>query len=60
MAAVPRIEDGDRLRWNIVSGASIREVSQHEEQTGAGQAVCVACHTPASAAHVKEWRLPDE
>ena len=54
IAAVPRIENGNRLCWDIVSGASIREVSQQEEQTGAGQAVCVACNTPASTDHVKE------
>ncbi len=57
VAAVPRIEDGDRLRWNIVSGASIREVSQHEEQTGAGQAVCVACHTPVPSGYVKDMAI---
>ena len=54
IAAVPRIEDGSRLCWDIVSGASVREVSPQEKQTGAGQAVCVACNTPASTDHVKE------
>ena len=54
VAAIPRIEDGSRLCWDIVSGASIREVSRQEEQTGAGQAVCVVCNTPAPADHVKE------
>ena len=54
IAAIPRIEDGSRLCWDIVSGASIREVSRQEAQTGAGQAVCVACDTPASSDHVKE------
>ena len=54
VAAVPEIEDGDRLGWRIVSGATARDVSGQEEQTGAGQAVCVACHTPAPADHVKD------
>ncbi len=59
VAAVPQIEDGNRLCWDIVSGASIREVSQQEAQTGAGQAVCVACNTPAPADHVKEMATVD-
>ena len=54
VAAVPRIKGGGRLRWDIVSGSSTGEVSLHTKQTGAGQAVCVACNTPASTEHVKE------
>ena len=54
VAAIPRIEDGGELRWDIVSGASVGEVSRQKEQTGAGQAVCVACDTPAPSDHVKE------
>ena len=54
VAAVPRIEGGSRLRWDVVSGETTGEVSQHTEQTGAGQAVCVACNTPAPTEHVKE------
>ena len=54
VAAMPRIEKGNRLCWDIVSGNSVHEVSQQTEQTGAGQAVCVACNTPASTEHVKE------
>ena len=57
VAAVPEIEDGDRLGWRIVSGAVARDVSGQEEQTGAGQAVCVACHAPAPADHVKEMAV---
>ena len=57
VAAVPEIEDGDRLGWRIVSGAAARDVSGQEEQTGAGQAVCVACHAPAPADHVKEMAV---
>ena len=53
VAAIPVIEDGGRLCWNVVSGTSIDEVSRHEEQTGAGQAVCVACHTPVPSDYVK-------
>ena len=54
VAAVPRIEDGNRLCWDIVSGKSTDEVSLHTGQTGAGQATCVACDTPAPTKHVKE------
>ena len=46
VAAVPRIENGRDLRWEIVSGSSAKEVSAQEKQTGAGQAVCIACDTP--------------
>ena len=57
VAAVPRIEDGNRLCWDIMSEDSTREVVQRAEQTGAGQAVCVACNTPASTDHVKEMAI---
>ena len=51
---MPRIENGCDLRWEIVSGSSAREVSAQESQTGAGQAVCAACNTPAPTDHVKD------
>ena len=54
IAAVPRIENGRYLRWEIVSGSSAKEVGAQESQTGAGQAVCVACDTPAPSDYVKE------
>ena len=54
VAAVPRIENGRDLRWEIVSGRSAKEVSAQEGQTGAGQAVCIACNTPAPSDYVKE------
>ena len=54
VAAIPRIEGGSRLCWDVVSGKSVGDVSQQAEQTGAGQAICVACDTPASSEHVKE------
>ena len=57
VAAIPRIEDDSRLCWDVVSGASIRDVSRQEAQTGAGQAVCVACDTPAPSDHVKEMAV---
>lgn len=57
IAAIPRIEDGDRLCWRIVSGSSAKAVSQQTEQTGSGQAVCVACNTPAPADYVKEMAV---
>ncbi len=57
IAAVPRIEDGDRLCWDIVSGSTARAVSQQTGQTGSGQAVCVACNTPVPADYVKEMAV---
>ncbi len=57
VAAMPRIENGRDLRWEIVSGNSAREISAQEGQTSAGQAVCVACDTPAPTDHVKEMAL---
>lgn len=53
VAAVPQVQGDNRLSWRIVFGRSTRDVSQNADQTGAGQAVCVACDTPASAEHVK-------
>ncbi len=40
IAAVPKIENGGRLCWDIVSGSSAKAVSQQTEQTGSGEAVC--------------------
>ena len=57
VAAVPRIENGHSLRWVIVSGSSAKEVGAQEKQTGAGQAICVVCGTPAPTDHVKEMAL---
>ncbi len=57
IAAVPRLEDGNRLCWDIVSGTTAREISENTGQTGSGQAVCLACSTPAPAGHVKEMAV---
>ena len=54
IAAVPRIEDGGRLCWDIVSGNSTREIAQRAKQTGAGQAACVVCNAPVPLDYVKE------
>ena len=54
IAAVPRIENGYDLQWEVVSGRSVKEVSTQEGQTRAGQAVCVACNTPVPSDYVKE------
>ena len=51
---MPRIENGCDLRWKIVSGRSAKNIAADESQTGAGQAVCVACSTPVSSDYVKE------
>ena len=53
VAALPRVDAHDRLRWEIVSGNNARDVSAQTGQTGAGQAVCAACATPAPADYVK-------
>ena len=57
VAAVPRVEDGSKLRWEIMSGRSARDIGAQERQTGAGQAVCVSCGTPVSSAYVKEMSI---
>ena len=57
IAAVPRVEDGNRLFWDIVAGSNARAVSRHTRQTGSGQSVCVACNTPAPANYVKEMAV---
>ena len=57
IAAVPRVEDGGRLCWDIAVGADAGEVSGQLGQTGAGQAVCPACNTPAPADYVKEMAV---
>ena len=57
IAAVPGISDGNRLRWDIVSGDSPQAVAQQTEQTGSGQAVCVSCNTPAPSNYVKEMAV---
>ena len=57
VAAIPHIEDGNRLCWDVVSGKSVGDVSRQAEQTGAGQAICVECDTPASSEHVKEMAV---
>ena len=54
VAAVPSIDEVGQLSWTIVSGRSATEVSAQESQTGAGQAVCVACNTPVPSEYVKE------
>ena len=48
---------GVNLRWDIESGVSTKEISSQEKQTGAGEAVCVACGTPAPTDHVKDMAL---
>ena len=54
VASVPRIDARNWLRWDIVSGRNYRELSQLSGQTGAGQAVCLACNTPAPSRYVKD------
>lgn len=54
VAAVPKIENGTNLHWEIQSGSSAKKFGAQESQTGAGQAVCVACNTPVPSDYVKE------
>ena len=53
-ASVPRIDARNRLRWDIVSGEIPGRISQQRGQTGAGQAVCVACNTPVPSSYIKD------
>ena len=57
IAAVPGIEDGGLLCWDVVAGSSAREIAPQTGQTGSGQAVCVACGTPAPSDYVKEMAV---
>ena len=57
IAAVPRIADGNRLQWDIVSGDSPQAVARQTEQTGSGQALCVVCNTPVPSDYVKEMAV---
>ncbi len=57
IAAVPRIEDGARLCWDIVERDKARDIAQQTGQTGSGQAACVACNTPAPAEYVKKMAV---
>jgi putative DNA methylase len=56
VAAFPKsIGDGSRLRWEIASGRNANQLgAENDEQTGAGDATCLVCTTPATIAHVKE------
>jgi putative DNA methylase len=56
VAALPKpIGDGSRLRWEIASGSNANQLgAENDEQTGAGDATCLVCTTPATTTHVKE------
>ena len=56
VAAVPRVEH-DQLVWDIVVAHTASGIAKQTEQTRSGQAVCVACHTPIPAKHVKEMSV---
>src|SRR5262249_52412820 len=55
VAAFPKsIGDGSRLRWEIASGRNASQLgAEDDQQTGAGDATCLVCTTPATTAHVK-------
>jgi len=56
IAAVPRFDKKlGRIVWRIMSGNEPSDVNADNlDQTGAGQATCLACPTPVSADYVKE------
>lgn len=56
VAAVPRVKKGSsELVWEIRSGEGTKDVgADSDEQTGAGEAACLICTTPATDGYVKE------
>lgn len=56
VAAFPKpIDDGRQIRWEIASGRNANQLgAESDEQTGAGDATCLVCTTPATTAYVKE------
>ena len=56
VAAVPHVKKGStELVWEIRSGEGTKDVgADSEEQTGAGEAACLICTTPATDGYVKE------
>lgn len=59
VAALPKpIAGGSGLRWEIASGKDAKQLgAENEGQTGAGDATCVVCTTPATTTHVKECAI---
>ncbi|MCL2825197.1 MAG: DUF1156 domain-containing protein, partial [Polyangiaceae bacterium] len=46
------------IAWDIVRGRDLDDIgSQSLEQTGSGEAVCLSCATPLTAAYVKEQAI---
>ena len=56
VAAVPHVKNGSsELVWEIRSGEGTKDVgADSDEQTGAGEAACLICTTPATDGYVKE------
>ena len=55
VASVPQYDvEKEELRWTIVSAASMREVGSLSAQTGAGEAMCLACSSSVPADYVQE------
>lgn len=61
IAAVPKLKNrGHDLDWEIVTRSSSNESGAADDRTGAGQATCLACTTPATADYVKQRALAGE
>jgi putative DNA methylase len=56
IAAVPKLKNkGHDLEWEIVARQGAKDGgTESDDQTGAGEAACLACTTPVSSAYVKE------
>lgn len=55
IASVPKLTSRRELTWEITTGLSSKQVgADSDEQTGAGEATCLTCTTPADPKHVKE------
>ena len=57
IASIPRIGKDGALTWEIVTGESASDIGAQVKQTGAGQAVCVACNTPAPSNYIKAMSI---
>lgn len=57
IASIPHIGEGGILTWRIATGESASEIGAQVGQTGAGQAVCVACNTPAPSNYIKTMSI---
>jgi putative DNA methylase len=59
IAAIPKLRNkGGELEWEIIAGKNSKDVgADSDEQTGAGEATCLHCRTPARSDYVKECSI---